>query len=78
MATTKNAATETKVKAGAAGAGLGAAVAGFVVWLVDAHVHTPGVEGDLPPAVTGLIVAGSAAGVAWLSGWLAKHTPRDA
>lgn len=67
---------ETKVKAGAAGAGLGAAVGAFACWLADAYILTPGVEGDLPPAVTGLVMAGAAAGVAWASGWLAKHTPR--
>ena len=67
---------ETKVKAGAAGAGLGAAVGAFACWLADAYILTPGVEGDLPPAVDKLVMAAAAAGVAWVAGWLAKHTPR--
>lgn len=67
---------ETKVKAGAAGAPLGVAVGGFACWLVDAYVHTPGVEGDLPGAATLLVMSAAAAGVAFASGWLAKHTHR--
>jgi hypothetical protein len=70
--------TEAKVKAAATGAGLGAAVGGLLCWLVDAYAITPGVEGDLPPAVSTVVLAGAAAGVAWLSGYVAKHSPRRA
>lgn len=69
--------TESKVKAGATGAGVGAAVGVFACWLIDVYVHTPGVEGDLPGAVTGVVMAVVAAGAAYASGWLAKHTPRS-
>ncbi|HEY9418211.1 MAG TPA: hypothetical protein VIQ30_25910 [Pseudonocardia sp.] len=67
---------ESKVKAGAAGAPLGVAVGGFACWLIDAYVHTPGKEGDLPVAVTLLVMAATASAVAYGSAWLAKHTPR--
>lgn len=69
---------ETKVKAGAVGAPLGVAVGGFACWLVDAYLHTPGVEGDLPAPVTLLVMAATAAVVAFASGYIAKHTPRFA
>ncbi|HEY9416162.1 MAG TPA: hypothetical protein VIQ30_15480 [Pseudonocardia sp.] len=67
---------ETKVKASAAGAGLGAAVGAFACWILDAHLLTPAIEGDLPEAVTVLVMTAAAAGVAWVSGYIAKHTPR--
>lgn len=60
---------ETKVKAAASTA----LVAAFVVaWVV--HV-VPGLKAAAEPlqdAVTAVI----ASGLAWLAGWLAKHTPR--
>ncbi|MBX7264912.1 hypothetical protein KIF24_01820 [Micromonospora sp. Llam7] len=67
---------EKKVKAGAAGAPLGVAVGGVACWLVDAYVHTPGREGDLPAAVAVLLMASAASAVAFASGYVAKHTRR--
>lgn len=78
MATTKNAPTETKVKAAAGGAGAGVVVAEATNWVLDNYVHTPGVTGDLPTPVSAVVVVGVTAGLAWLAGWLAKHTPRSA
>lgn len=71
-----NGPVERKVKASAAGAGVGAAAGTAAVWLIDTYIHTPGVVGDLPAPVAGLVVTAVAAAVAWVSGWLAKHTPR--
>lgn len=71
-----NVPVEAKVKAGTAGAGLGAAVGAAIAWFLDAKVYTPDIEGDLPPALSGLVMAAAAAAVAYLAGWLAKHTPR--
>jgi hypothetical protein len=67
---------ERKVTAATGGAGVGAAVGAFACWLVDTTVHTPNVEGDLPAPVFGLVMAGTAAAVAWIAGYIAKHTPR--
>lgn len=72
-----NAPVETKVKAATTGAGLGAAAGALACWLVDAYLLTPDVQGDLPPAVAGFVMAAVAAGAAWASGWLAKHSPRS-
>lgn len=67
---------EAKVKAGSAGAGIGAAAGMVAVWAVDSYLWTPGVEGDLPAPVAGLVLAVGAAASAYVSGWLARHTPR--
>lgn len=67
---------EAKVKAGTAGAGIGAAAGAAAVWAVDTYLWTPGVEGDLPAPVAGLVLAAAAAAAAYVSGWLARHTPR--
>lgn len=67
---------ERKVHAGAAGAGAGAAIAGAIVWALDWWWWTPGMSGDLPPEVTALVVAVTAAASSWVAGYIARHTPR--
>ena len=75
---------ETKVIAGAAGAGGGAAVSAFLLWLMGCLVwgaswdadNADTAIGSVPWPVSGLLglvltVAGSA-----VAGWLAPHTPR--
>ena len=75
---------ETKVIAGAAGAGGGAAVSAFLLWLMGcvlwgASWDSGGADeaiAAVPWPVSGLLglvltVAGSA-----IAGWLAPHTPR--
>jgi hypothetical protein len=67
---------ERKVTAATGGAGVGAAVGALAVWAVDAYVHTPGTEGDLPGPVGTAVMVLVAAGVAFVSGYVAKHTRR--
>ena len=77
---------ETKVKAAtgaaAAGAPLGYAAGELACWLLDAHVLTPGVTGDLPAPVTVFVMAAVASGIsaaaAFAAGYRARHTPRHA
>lgn len=58
---------ERKVNAASAGA----AVSGFVLWALDAYVF----HGDVPTAVVALVLVLVPA-AAWVSGYLARHTPR--
>lgn len=76
--TSKNATapTESKVKAATAGAGAGVAVAELLTWLLDTYVVTPHVTGDLPAPVTVAVPLLVAAGLAWVAGYQARHSPR--
>lgn len=75
---------EAKVNAGAAGAAGGGVVGTFVVWvmgwlLFGGSADASAVEATLaavPAPVVGVVVPVVAAGVAWVAGFLAKHTPR--
>jgi hypothetical protein len=67
---------ETKVKASTLGAGAGAIVAEFINWVLDEHVITPGVTGDLPLPVSGLVLLACTSGLAFAAGFRARHTPR--
>ena len=71
-----NAPVETKVKAATIGAGAGAVIAEFINWILDDYLITPHVTGDLPTPVSGVVLVAVAAGLAWLAGYNAKHTPR--
>lgn len=59
---------ETKVKAATAGA----AVAGLVVWLLEAYVF----PGEVPQAVQAVVDVVVPGVVALAAGWWARHTPR--
>lgn len=67
---------ESKVKAATVGAGAGAAIGTFIDWLVDAYVITPHHLDGNPAPVTALITLATSAAVAYVLGYLAKHTPR--
>lgn len=67
---------ETKVKAAAIGAGTGAVLAEFVCWLLDDYIITPHVTGDLPTPVSAAVLVAVTAGLAWLAGYRARHSPR--
>jgi len=68
--------TETKVKAATAGAGIGVAVAELLTWALDTYVITPHVVGDLPAPVSVAVPLLVAAGLAWVAGYQARHSPR--
>lgn len=67
---------EPKVVAATTGAGAGVVIAGFLLWLIDSYVVTPGHVGDLPGEVTGLVTLAVSAGVAFVAGYLARHQYR--
>lgn len=67
--------TEPKVKAATTGALVGAAVGRLACWLADSYVFTPRVEGDLPPAVTEVVMMLAAAAVAWAAGYMKRNRP---
>ena len=50
---------------------LATALAGFVLWCLDAYVMTPGVEGDVPMPVVIFVTTG----VAFLAGYMRHDTP---
>jgi hypothetical protein len=55
-----------------AAASTGAAVAGFVIWALNAYVF----HGDVPTAVQAVVLILVPGLVALVSGYIAKHTPR--
>jgi hypothetical protein len=59
---------ETKVNA----AGIGAALAGVLMWVFTTYVF----NGDVPDSFTLLINIVVPGVVAWVAGWLAPHTRR--
>lgn len=70
---------ETKVPAAAGGAGVGVAIGGLILYLLDQLVYTGGHWGHSVPLVvsTAVTVLLGAAG-AFLAGWSAPHTSRSA
>jgi hypothetical protein len=74
--TSPTAPVETKVKAASIGAGAGVAVAALVNWMLDTYLITPHVTGDLPAPVSVAVPLLVAAGLAWLAGYRAEHSPR--
>lgn len=70
-------APEPKVVAATTGAGAGVVIAGFLLWLIDSYMVTPGHVGDLPGSVTGLVTFAVSAGVAFIAGYLARHQYRE-
>lgn len=60
---------EAKVWAATLGAGGGAIMAEFVLWILNGWV-------PVPPAVSALITLAISATFAFVAGWEAKHTPR--
>jgi hypothetical protein len=75
---------EAKVRAASvgatAGAGIGTALAAFLVWMLDSYVFEPAVSNSVPWPVQGLVWALVplllAGGAAYRAGYQAKHTPR--
>lgn len=67
---------EAKVKAASVGAGAGVAVAELINWALDNYLITPHITGDLPAPVSVAVPLLVAAGLAWLAGYRARHTPR--
>ena len=75
---------EKKVNAGAASGGGGIIIANALVWLLGASVWGAGFAADhveaayaaVPAPVTVLINVGIGSGLAWLGGYLARHTTR--
>lgn len=59
---------ERKVNAASAGA----AVSGFVLWALNAWLF----HGTVPAAVAAVVLVVVPGAVAWVSGYVAKHTPR--
>lgn len=71
---------EPKVKAATGGAGVGAVLGGFVVWLLDTVLWNGDSPPDVPAPVTLLVMTAvpalvSAAAAFW-AGWQAKHVNR--
>lgn len=64
---------ETKVIAATSGAGVGTAISGFILWILDTYAF-----GDVPvpDAIVVLVWAVVPISVTFLSGFFAKHTPR--
>lgn len=60
--------TEPKVKA----ATVAAVVAGFVLWLLSTYVF----HGNIPDAVSAVIVVAVTAGLTWGAGYVARHQYR--
>lgn len=67
---------ETKVKAATAGAGIGYLASEAVLYMLDAHVFTPGTIGDLPAPVTTAVPIVVGMALAWIAGYRARHTAR--
>jgi hypothetical protein len=59
---------ESKVKS----ATVGAAVAGLVLWVLNAYVYS----GSTPDAIQALVDVVVPGAVAFVAGWLTRHTPR--
>lgn len=64
---------ETKVTAATVGAGTGTVISTFVVWGLDELVWK-GPE-TVPEPVVGMVYLVISAGLAFLAGYKAKHTP---
>jgi hypothetical protein len=67
--------TETKAVAGAAGGGAGAVTAEFVDYLLQItayHHHS------VPTVVASFVLVACSGGLAFVSAWLAPHTPQAA
>lgn len=69
-------ATEPKVAAATGGAGLGAAIALFMVWGLDELFWNGAAPPDVPGQVSGLVWVAVPALVAFLAGRLAPHVER--
>lgn len=69
---------EPKVIAGAGGAGAGAVVGQFIVYLLDVLLYTPGrsIGDKVPTIVEALVTVLVAALGAWLAGYRAPHQQR--
>lgn len=68
---------EPKVVAATTGAGAGAVVANFLLWVLDVYVLTPGQEGDIPGSVTLFVTLAVSAGAAFVAGYMARHQYRS-
>lgn len=68
---------EPKVKAGTVGAGAGAAVSAFLVWVVDeVWFNGEGIEPEVPFPIVALIGTTVTSGLAFASGYRARHVNR--
>lgn len=82
----KTAPVETKVVAGTAGAGAGAVISQFILWMLGCWAWgAPWAAGKaadavaaVPGPVSGLVVLVVTVIGAYGAGWLAPHTPRPA
>lgn len=72
----KNAPVERKVQAATAGAGVGAALAGAILWGLDEAFWNGAAVPEVPAPITALVFVAVPAVLAYASGWYAKHTPR--
>lgn len=68
--------TETKVVAGALGAGAGATVAELALWGLDAAFFNGDAAPEVPGPVQAAVTLVIAAGLAYLAGRRAPHTER--
>jgi hypothetical protein len=69
---TEKAPVEQKVTASSRGAGLGGALAAFIIWALGRWAF----HGDVPGEVSGLVIVAVPTIGAALDGWRAPHTPR--
>lgn len=69
-------ATERKVTAATSGAGIGFLLTEAALYMLDAHVFTPGTIGDLPAPVTTAVPIVVGMALAWVAGYRARHTAR--
>ena len=66
---------ERKVYAGTLGAGAGTAISGIIIYTMDS-IWWPSPTEEVPTPVAAFISLVVITGLSFLSGWLAKHTPR--
>lgn len=67
---------ETKVKASAIGAGAGAIIASFILWLLDGAFFNGTGEPDVPLPLAAFVTLVVSTGLAFAAGYQAKHTQR--
>lgn len=68
--------TEPKVKAATAGAGAGAVVSGFIVWLLDEILWNGDQQPDVPLPVLLFVGLTVTSALTFFSGYFARHVNR--
>lgn len=68
---------EAKVKMATVGAGAGAVVSNFLIWLLDQAMWNGDADPAVPFPVAAFVALAVTAGLTYAAGWQAPHTPRS-